>query len=195
MSDTLTLPVSVATQRKLRALAMLMGGTVGSLEAELSEILDSIITERCAELLGIETTTQQEISIPSYTIQFPEGVREAAPEPKPRSFAEAAAIASEPSAAHEQHEVSGDEDLGENKSLQEQFEEEKNPEEEKLFAETFSKVQVRDAKDNHEAFLDSTMAQDESEPLDSRARKATGSFESRKKAGQFKARVAPYQGE
>jgi hypothetical protein len=198
---TLTLPIGAQTQRKLLALAMLMDSNVGSLEEELSGFLDQMITEKCAELLGIQTAPTMVYQVAA------DGVAEEVPPAPKKSFATAhqEAAGSREDEAFSQipiqdeisgHELSADEDTGETKSLAEQAEEDEDAE---MLA-VFNSQKVKDVGDNAEAFAEVAMSQNPPRSDDGmsamtyggeRVRKASGSFEERRKKG-LGARVELY---
>ena len=114
------------------------------------------------------------------------------------------------------HSLSGDEDAGESKSLEEQYaaaqanedqtQEDEDPDEAEM-AQIFKTANIRNVGSNAEAFLDATMGapEDGEDEIHTtgyagqgmhseRPRKATGSFESRQRKGGG-ARIAPYSGE
>lgn len=211
MSDnTITLPLPESTRRKLRALAMLSGQNVGNIETELSGYLDKIITERCAELLGIESGITFQYNVASDATDEHLGQDK---EPPRRSFADVhkeAAAGEQVAPAVEEafagigiqddisgHELSGDEDLGENKSLQEQVEADDDPELAAQLRAALPKVKVKKAAEEPEEFVENFYdgSEDDDEVhVNEKARKASSSFEQRMKRGGIGAKVQNYTG-
>lgn len=222
-SNTLTLPIGPDTQRKLRALAMLLGENVGNLETEIASYVDKVITERCIELLGGSLTHT------TFTYQVSEDGAVAGPEKSTRpnvSFADAhkktaggRSIADDAEEAVEEafaglnvqdeisgHELSGDEDSPDNKSLEEQVAEEDEAE----MKAVLRGRRTPNVGDNAEAFLEAAMGEPEERdddevptvtrgyagqgPYGERPRTATKSFESRMLKGQ-RASVRPFTGD
>ena len=193
-NDTLTLPISKATQKKLRALAMLTDANVGNIEEELAGYLDKVITERCIELLGGASVPFAE----GVTYPITEEVEEIPVIKKgkmngrtynARSFAEAQQkLASKRTEEEDDeqdeeveeafsdlamedeisgHALSSDEDPQDNKSLEEQTEEDRlDPEEEAKIKKAFSKRHVADVGDDAEAFLDAAVGEPEEHDTD-----------------------------
>jgi len=222
MADTLNLPISEMTQRKLRALAMLTGEGVGSIESTLSGFLDEIITKKCAELLGVEQSVTFNYNVdtdaetPSLSVKpapkktFADAHKETAAAPSVEEAFSGIELKDEVSG----HELSGDVDDQNNKSLEEQAEAEaaKEPEDEEdeTLKKVFSDSHIKNAGGNAEAFLDAAMGEPEEReddeiptvtrgyagqgPYSERPRKATKSFESRLRKGQG-ARIQAYTGE
>lgn len=212
MANTLTLPLSEGTQRKLRALAMLEGANVGSIETTLAGYLDEMITARCAELLGImpEPARQNGGQMVGEEIERvpvgPDNPFVIVRVPAKKSFAAAErAAAGKPSEEVQEafagmdevsgHELSGDEDPGETKSLAEQIEDE----DAEALA-TLKGARRKDVGDDAEAFLDQSMSDSEDDDVPSvgggygRPAKATKSFEARRRKGGG-ARVSAHTGE
>lgn len=226
--NTLTLPIGEETQRKLRALAMLSGQNVGQIEAILASLIDKAVTDRILELLGTAHPVNSE-PIPAYESQAP------ATTARPRKFADVLrreAGGQQVSRIEEAfadiqvedvvsgHELSGDEDHGETKSLAEQYEEQSQQaphaqaqeEEEEPDTDGFSfNPRVKNVGNDAEAFLDATMGEPETDREDDsipsvtrgyagegaygeRPRAAGKSFESRMRRGGG-AKIAAYTGE
>jgi hypothetical protein len=179
--DTLTLPISKATQKKLRALAMLTEANVGNIEEELAGYLDRVITERCIELLGGAPAAFAE----GVTYPITEKIEEIPVIKKGkmngRSFAAAqekfAGGRSEETEAVEEafsdlqmedeisgHELSSDEDPQDNKSLEEEVDGDK--EEEAELKQAFNGRRIPNVEDNAEAFLEAAMGEPEERETD-----------------------------
>lgn len=208
MSQTLTLPISEGTQRKLLALTMLQGKKIADIEEELSGYLDELLTMRCAELLGIATigSAPMPTDSPAPRISFAEALQKTSGArtealPQEEEFVEVQDAVSG-------HELSGDEDSGENKSLQEQYEED-----DEIPKEGFD-LHIPTAKDTDD-FVNTAMGprrgnreSDEMPSVNPRPRQpsptydyegtqsrgATKSFESRRMKGQG-ARVSEHTGD
>jgi hypothetical protein len=104
--STLTLNISDSLKKKLGALAILSGKTYDTLEGELSDYLEQLITDQIAGHLGMTSVPQTYIEEDKPTGRQPVVETE---------------VIIEDLAGHA---LSGDEDTGDTKSLQEQYEEE-----------------------------------------------------------------------
>jgi hypothetical protein len=193
-----TLNLRETTLRKVRSLAMLTGTSVSSIEGQLSDLFDEMLSKSLREHLnhmdGIEA--------------LPEPVRM----PAKRSFAEIVQHASEPPTEEDEapvmdeHQLSSEE-AEEGKSLEEQIEEErqaaapkkqvrKSPPEAatpKVVVEEVGDVPIpkhihaQDVGDNGDAFLDAAMASDVKEKPRSGRSAARGAFDPRSPRVSIKA--------
>lgn len=182
MADTtLNIPISESTQKKLRAYAMLTGQNVAQIEDELSSLLDQVLTKQCFELLGgMEAFAQgpyREGDNIHVHLQPNQADVQTSPRKKPRgkknkTFADAhrevagkRTEEAEPEEAFSQlsvgkdeisgHELSGDVDDGNNKSLAEQTGEDNQ--EDDLFLKAFESTNVQDVGEDAEAFADAAL--------------------------------------
>jgi hypothetical protein len=161
-SGTLNLPVQERTVKKLKALAMLTGKTVAEIEADLGELLERMLSneihQRTNELDGISETSYTFAARAAESI--PAGapvVKVATPEPTPRKEEEDEFFSEQ--ASEFGHELSGDEDAGESKSLAEQVEEETDDEDIQFTTRAAPVV-----GSNAEAFLDAAMGDPDEGP-------------------------------
>jgi hypothetical protein len=145
----ITLALGAGSIKKLRALAMLTGKTVDEVEADLSETFDRMLSANI-KLLVSQLDGDDE---PAHTELAPLRKVVETKNPAARSFAQAEAEANDPlpveEAAPDEHSLSGDDDVGENKSLEEQAADGTLTQ-----ADLPSIGEIPDAGDNAEAYLE-----------------------------------------
>lgn len=233
--DGIQLTPSDDTKRKIATLAVLTGQNVSIVIGQLEELLNQTLTEKCIQLLGgdagkitypiaeeieeipvkedASTPPAPNIQVRAKKLKSFADVQKEVLAPPPIEHTEEAFSAIEGAHAHvPRHELSDDEDVQDNKSLEEQIEEEDalDPEETAALKHVFDETRFKSVGKNAEAFLDGALGEPEEQetdeipsvtrghagqgPYGERPIKATKSFESRLRKGQ-RARVSFHTGD